>query len=132
MKDEAIIQARKKAESAVADMAAGPLKVAAFQTILGTLLQGQLGSGVVEQRTQAGRSRQRASGTAARVLALAEEGFFAEQRSLGEIQGALAERGFHYAQEDLGTPVTRLVQKRLLRRVRAAAGGKSRWKYSAY
>ena len=132
MKEETIVLARRRAEAAVADMRDGPLKIAAFQTILGALLHDQLPTKGREQSRQRAESRPPATGTTGRILGLAEEGFFAAQRSLGEIQQALAERGFHYAQELLGTPLTRLVRKRLLRRTQATSGGKKRWKYSLY
>jgi len=134
MKDTHIIRARREAESAVADMTDGPLKVAAFQTILASLLAGSVAavspSGAFKQAkpkiTASGR------GTTSRLMALVDDGCFNEQRLLTEIQQALAERGFHYKQSDLGTPLARLVQTKVLRRVHVTVDGKRVWKYSLY
>jgi hypothetical protein len=61
-----------------------------------------------------------------------DEGVFGQQRSLGEIKRILSERGWHYRLEELGTPLTRLVRKRQLRRTQVMEGGKKIWKYSNY
>jgi hypothetical protein len=137
MRTESIVEARRAAEAAVDDMSEGPLKVAAFQTILARLLDQEAPSvnSVAARPATARRSRARAvvgSGTTARLVALLEEGFFAQQRSLAQIRAVLAERGWHYRLEDLGTPVTRLVRRRLLRRTQVLDGGKKIWWYSAH
>jgi hypothetical protein len=65
-------------------------------------------------------------------MALVEEGIFLEQRSLSQIRQTLAERGFHYTLEELATPLTRLVRRKHLRRVRVSDGGKKTWRYSTF
>ena len=71
----------------------------------------------------------RANGTTARLLCLVDEGVLARSRSLAEIRQALSERGWQYQPEDLGTPLTRLVQRGYLRRAQEPDGGKKLWKY---
>lgn len=132
MKD-AIVIARKRAEDAVADMPEGPLKIAAFQTILSSLLTAGPPSKPAEKaEMSAPKKTKAAGGTTGRIQELASEGFFNEQRSLGDVQQALAARGFHYPQENLGTPMMRLVRNKFLRRVQINAGGKRIWGYSNY
>jgi hypothetical protein len=134
VKVEAIIEARKLAERSVADMPEGPAKLAAFQTILTSLLERAEG----EQPEKLGQaaapvsSAATGAGPRGRILSLATDGFFAQPRSLPEIQEALARRGWHYPQQNLGTPLTRLVRDRSLRRLRANEGNKKLWKYSMY
>jgi hypothetical protein len=72
----------------------------------------------------------RANGTTARLLSLINEGVFSQSRSLAEIRQALSERGWQYQPEDLGTPLTRLVQRGYLRRTQESNGGKKLWRYS--
>lgn len=136
MNEDGLILARKTAETAVADMADGPLKVAAFQTILARLLDSQTTNstvpGLVTSRRKQTTNQKQSTGTTDRILALFNEGFFAQQRSLPDIQKALAERGWHYPQENLGTPMTRLVRKKVLRRAQIAESGRKIWKYSTY
>jgi hypothetical protein len=143
MEVEKLISARRTAEAAVQDMADGPLRTTAFATILAQLLQEQLPTNRVASlaapagRPSASRRKgagQRRDGTTSRLLNLVDEGFFNQQRSLSEIRSALAERGWHYQVEALGTPVTRLVRSKhkYLRRTKVAEGGKKLWKYSKY
>ena len=63
---------------------------------------------------------------------LMDDGFFAQPQSLKEIRERLAESGFHYRLEDLGTPLTRLVQRKRLRRSQFVVRGKKIWKYSIH
>jgi hypothetical protein len=138
MEMEAIITARKTAESAVSEMDDGPLKVAAFETILRKLLDGASEpASSPNRRSQPSGDRRAAkgsfaSGTTSRITSLVDEGFFVQQRSLAEIQGALGERGWHYDQNFLSTPVMRLVRRRVLRRTQVTEGTKKVWKYSIY
>jgi hypothetical protein len=135
MKAEAIIEARRLAEGSVADMPEGPAKLVAFQTILTSLLEraGQgKETGKQGRMKPAERSASVGTGPRVRILSLATDGFFAQPRSLPEIQEALAQRGWHYPQQNLGTPLTRLVRDRSLRRLRANEGNKKLWKYSMY
>ena len=140
MEIERLISARRRAEAAVRDMADGQLKNTAFATILAHELQELLLSRQVtslspaRERIPKKGSWQKRDGTTARLLGLVEEGFFGQPRSLGEIRSALAERGWHYQVEALGTPVTRLVQSKhkYLRRTQVSEGAKKIWKYSNY
>ena len=137
MEMEALVAARKMAESAVAEMDVGSLKVAAFETILRKLLDATSPAPSLDRRSESSSDRRTmktssASGTTSRITGLVDEGFFGQQRTLAEIQGALAERGWHYDQNFLSTPVTRLVRRRVLRRTQASEGTKKVWKYSVY
>jgi len=135
MNFEGIVVVRKTAESAVEDMA-GPMQVAAFQIIFSHLLEktangGRVGS-VNSVRPTSKKPRlggMRANGTTARLLSLVNEGVLARSRSLAEIRQALSERGWQYKPEDLGTALTRLVQRGYLRRTQEPEGGKKLWKY---
>jgi hypothetical protein len=132
MKGEEIIRARKAAEASVADMPEGDLKVAAFQTILSQLLQqGRelLDAGPIARPKE---RRKAPSGTTSRLISLIDEGVFAERRSLTAIREILAQRGWHYRLEDLGTPLTRLVRRKHLRRIQVTESGKKLWHYSNY
>lgn len=114
------------------------LRLIAFQTVLQELLQrGRIGMQSPPATEKPASSRKSASpaagsGTTARLTALVEEGVFAEQRSLSDIRQILAERGFHYKLEELATPLTRLVRRKHLRRVRVSDGGKKTWRYSNF
>jgi len=128
-----LVTLRKKAEEAVADMTEGPLKTKAFEVILGSLLAGSL----PRQESQQSLSRpippapsEAPSSISARISLLADEAFFVQPRSLGEIQDGLAEHGWHYPQTNLSTPLVRLVRQRRLRRLQLAEGNKKVWKYS--
>lgn len=134
MRLEGIVIARKRAESAVADMDSGPMQIAAFQTIFSHLLEETPNGGLRSpafRSTSKKRTLQgtRANGTTRHLLSLLSEGVFASSRSLGEIRQALSERGWQYQAEDLGTPLTRLVQRGYLRRTQESNGGKKLWKY---
>lgn len=112
------------------------MKVAAFQTILAKLLDHQLRPPAATQHRQA-RARTKLGGRATtgptmRIVGLIDEGIFSEQRSLAQIRALLSERGWYYSLEDLGTPLRRLVTRKLLRRTRASEGAKKVWLYSAY
>ena len=138
--EKELVAARKLAESAVSDMENNPLKVAAFQTILSELLkrgspQTAVHSGTIQEVTSAPKRntvRAASGGTTSRLLSLVQEGLFNEQRSLADIKQILSEKGWHYESDDLGTPVTRLVRRKYLRRTQVAEGGKKIWKYSNY
>jgi hypothetical protein len=143
MKSEAIVAARKAAEAAeaaVQGLPDGPRKTAAYQTILAHFLGLELGGnrpeadGALTAKTSAREkgAEARGSGTTARLLSLVQEGLFRQQRSLAEIRQTLSEKGWHYKLEDLGTPATRLVRRKYLRRTQVVDGGKTIWKYSNY
>jgi hypothetical protein len=132
MNAEELIIARRKAEGAVADMVEGPLKIKAFEVILGSLLNGATAQPIPTPTAKRPENTGKKSATsvASRIALLAEEGFFLEPRSLSEIQGKLAEHGWHYPQPNLSTPLVRLVRQRELRRLPTTDGGKKVWKYS--
>jgi len=138
MNHDELIRAVATAELAVKQMPDGALKTAAFQTILQELLQRQRGNSNADAMIPAAASAKRkknslsSTGTTGRIEGLIGEGIFGQQRSLAEIRQILAERGWHYEPDDLGTPLTRLVQRKRLRRVRVAEAGKKTWRYSNY
>ena len=141
MLDKKLLDVRKTAESAVADMADGPLKITAFETILRHLLGASQEKELSDQAAppaERGIPKKNRSGgaaptgTSARIMSLADDNFFKVQRSLAEIQAGLAERGWHYEQNNLSTPLARLVRRKLLRRTQVLDGSKSVWKYSIY
>jgi hypothetical protein len=132
MKATDLIALRKNAEIAVADMADGPLKVKAFEVILESLLSAPISkrdSDPVARVTQSPQGEAPTS-VAGRIGLLAEESFFSEPRSLGEIQNSLKQHGWHYPQGNLSSPLVRLVRQRQLRRLQLAEGNKKVWKYS--
>ncbi len=135
MKLEALVEARKLAEASVSGMPDGELKIAAFKTILAGLLERNPNEGVApgnEVHRPTPNAKKIEAGPRGRILSLVTDGFFAQPRSLPEIQEALAQRGWHYPQQNLGTPLTRLVRDRSLRRLRANDGARKLWKYSLY
>lgn len=129
-----LINLRRKAETAVADMAEGPLKIKAFEVILTSLLsvapRGNEAEPDAPARPEQSIRPNAPSSLAERVNLLAGDGFFTEPRSLSEIQNKLAEHGWHYPQTSLSTPLIRLVRQRALRRLQTAEGNKRVWKYS--
>jgi hypothetical protein len=138
MTPESLIGARKTAEHCVADMPDGILKTAAFETILMGLIQRlpyssrSKISDVAPERAPIRSGASITSGTTGRLLSLLDEGFFREPRSLADVRAILGEKGWRYQLEDLGTPMARLVRRRLLRRARAEDAGKKIWRYSNY
>jgi len=130
-----LIKAREMAEAAVADMPEGQFKMATYQTILAQLVQHALvhdSRELKRESVQPSVTKRKPSGTTSRVLSLIDDGFFDQPRSLAEIRETLANRGFHYRLEDLGTPLTRMVQRKHLRRSQATLRGKQVWHYSNY
>jgi hypothetical protein len=127
-----LVSLRRKAEEAVADMADGPLKIKAFEMILGSLLAAPSQQHEPQSLVRAVQPppNESPSSIGARISLLADEGFFAQPRSLGEIQDGLAAHGWHYPQNNLSTPLVRLVRQRRLRRLQLAEGNKKVWKYS--
>jgi hypothetical protein len=132
MDDGQIVQARQRAERAVKDMKDGPLKIAAFETILVRLLAET--STMVQSGPATGRRptvvEERPNTLRGRVLAIKAEGFFEEQRGIGEVREALGSRGWHYPVTTLSGLMQSLVRQKELRRERKAMGSKEIWKYS--
>ena len=132
MADDPLVVVRKRAERAVEGMADGPLKIAAFQTILAKLLAESDPTEQVQRvsvKAPAGRSEQPGTLTG-RILAIRSEGFFKTQRSLGEVRESLGSRGWHYPLTTLSGVMQALVRQRELRRERMSVGNKQVWKYS--
>jgi hypothetical protein len=126
MTQESLVTARKKAERAVEGMPDGPLKIAAFQTILAKLLT-EPEESVPAKVINKGAAPETLPG---RILALRSEGLFKVQRSLSEIREALGSRGWHYPLTTLSGATQALVRQRQLRRERVGVGNKQVWKYS--
>src|SRR5580692_2300745 len=132
MADDPLVMARKRAERAVEGMADGPLKIAAFQTILAKLLAESEPLGQVQRapvKAATGRTGQPGTLTG-RVLAIRSEGFFKTQRSRGEVRESLGSRGWHCPLTTLSGVMQALVRQRELRRERVSVGNKQVWKYS--
>ena len=132
MVDDPLVVARKRAERAVEGMAEGPLKIAAFQTILAKLLTESDPTEQVQRvptEAPVGRSEQPDT-LAGRILVIRSEGFFKTQRSLSEVRESLGSRGWHYPLTTLSGAMQALVRQRALRRERMAVGNKQVWKYS--
>jgi hypothetical protein len=132
---EELIKARDAALAAVSDMPDDHLKTATYQTILAQLVQHAISSHGYQRapssaRAATGTAGSKASGTTSRIMNMIDEGFFAQPRSLKEIRERLAEDGFHYRLEDLGTPLMRFVQRKRLRRSQFTVRGKKVWMYS--
>lgn len=64
-------------------------------------------------------------GPQALIAELAQEGYFKSKRNMGEIQKKLEERGHIYALTSLSAPLLRLVQTKVLRRIKE----KHNWVY---
>ncbi len=136
MDEEALKDARVRAERAVADMPAGDLKVKAFEVILGQLLAASpvRATQVVAEHGDH-RSRRAPTGSqpkslAERILALQAEGFFGEPQAIGGVREGLKTHGWHYPVTTLSGTLQGLVQKRKLRRERVRDKGKASWRYS--
>ena len=132
MPEDPLIAARKRAEHAVDGMVDGPLKVAAFQTILARLLA-TADSGQPANRSplQVTSGPTEDPGTlTGRVLLVKAEGFFKAQRNLSEVREILRTRGWHYPLTSLSGAMQALVRQRQLRRERVSSGSKQVWKYS--
>ncbi len=131
MTEEMLVLARKKAERAVAGMEEGPLKVAAFQTILSKLLtDADSAAPNRPELVSPGRREKRPNTLSGRVLALRSEGFFKVQQGLGDVREGLRSKGFHYPLSTLSGLMQGLVRARLLRRERVTVEGKRVWKYA--
>ena len=133
-----LIDLRKQAEKAVAEMPDGEMKVKAFEVILEHLLAGgheAVGAAraeVSQSSVKAGRRKETkgAKSLAGRILVLRDEGFFGNQRTLTEVRDELKAHGWHYALTALSGRMQRLVQDVELRRERVTQGNKKIWKYS--
>jgi len=144
MDADSLKEARKKAERAVADMPEGELRVEAFKLILNRLLT-EGDSEVPERkrrssRQQRSKNRDRNSASEghedavprsapARILELKADGFFDEQRGIGEVRDELQTHGWRYDVTALSGPLMKLVRARELRRSKVTDGSKTTYKY---
>jgi hypothetical protein len=80
------------------------------------------GQGSTRKTTRASSRRQ---GPQALISELANDGFFNQKRTIGEVQKALAGHGHIYALNSLSSPLVRLVRSRELRRIKEG----SKWMY---
>lgn len=144
MDANSLIEARKKAELAVAEMPEGELKIEAFKLILNRLLSDG-GSAVSERKGRSSRYRgknqnrntssEAHEGVAiprsapARILELKAEGFFDEQRGISEIRDELQTHGWRYDVTALSGTLMKLVRQRELRRSKVDDGNKTTYKY---
>lgn len=132
MDDQTLTKARQRAERAVKEMEDGPLKVAAFQTILDKLLR------EIDVPLHAASKRPTLGQTAPsqpdslrkRIFILKEDNYFKSQRGLREIREELGKHGWHYPLSTLSGAMQAFVRSRELRRERVAHQGRSVWMYS--
>ena len=144
MDTSSVIEARKKAEHAVADMPEGDLKVKAFEVILNRLLSAgedaSSAAGSTPPERHEGSEAAGLNGTGnqidaeprtapARVLQLKAEGFFDNQRGIGEIRRELQTHGWRYPLTALSGTLMKLVRTRELRRELVNDGHKTVYKY---
>lgn len=144
MDTKAIIEARKKAEAAVAEMPEGDLRVEAFKLILNRLLSGGEDAETTRKsrsatRRHAGARERKAAENQAqhfvprsapeRILALKAEGFFEKERGIGEVREELQTHGWRYDVTALSGTLIGLVQRRELRRLKVDDGNKTTYKY---
>jgi hypothetical protein len=136
MQQDDIQTLRERAERAVADMPEGDLKIKAFEVILTHLLGKATQSSAVRPDSIRLSTRDAlgtvtsASSCTSRTLVLKTEGFFMQQRTLGEVRTELAQHGWHYSLGALSGKLQVLVQRRELRRVKVDDGRRTVWKYS--
>lgn len=133
-----LIDLRRQAEKAVAEMPDGDMKVKAFEVILRHLLTGT--AEVVSptpreepeppRKARSPRESSGAKSISGRILVLRDEGFFAAQKTLGEVREELRAHGWHYPLTTLSGRMQALVRARQLRREKAKHGNKQIWKYS--
>jgi hypothetical protein len=130
MNTKTIVDLRKQAEEAVADMAEGSLKVKAFEVVLERLLAAEQGSashpeirkGPIPKQTSAIGPKDEVkpktpTSCPERILVLRDEGFFKIPRTISEIRDELRVLGWTYPVTSISGPLQRLAQRRDLRRV---------------
>jgi hypothetical protein len=132
-----LIELRKEAEKAVADMPDGELKVKAFEVLLSHLISSADRS-VAPPTSSSPKEAPSAKETedfptasvAGRLLVLREEGFFKAPKALAEIREELKAHAWHYPNATIAPALIKLVQKRKLRRNHVTVGKGKAWKYS--
>src|SRR5262245_56277949 len=133
MLEEQLRRFRQRAEAAVADMADGDLKIKAFEVILNHLLEEErVEKRAIEKTPSSDDEVELPPPTTltGRILALKEENFFRQQRTIGDVKNELANHGWHYTLNNLSGKLQRLAQRREIRRVPGKDGKRSIWKYS--
>ena len=137
MDAKTIIELRKQAEKAVADMQDGEFKLKAFEVILNHLLSSGISESTSDSSVvpQAGSKRRKAidkeaESTAGRILVLKDEGFMKSPKSIGEIRAELEAHGWHYPVTTLSGELIKLVRNRRLRRQKGKIGKKTGWQYT--
>jgi hypothetical protein len=134
-----LLEARKRAESAVSDMEDPQLRTTAFQVILQHLLSRGTTESTQVLPTAHREAREGPSdatpsvtipkSTSERILALRDEGFLDPGRGIGEIRDELQAHGWMYALTALSGTLMDLVRKRQLRRVQSGDGKKKVYRY---
>lgn len=133
-----LIELRKEAEKAVADMPDGDLKVKAFEVLLSHLIstsrvpqQPTATSASSEKREQGATTEDLpAESVAGRIMVLREEGFLKSPKTLAEIREELQSHGWHYPNATIAPVLITLVQKKRLRRQRVQDAKRKLWKYT--
>ena len=131
-----LVEIRRQAEKAVADMADGEVKVKAFEVILNHLLQGDDTSHAESDDTKKDPKAKRDTKDTpertigGRILVLRNEGFFKNQKTIGETREELRVHGWHYPLTTLSGTLQGLVRRRELRREWGKQGNKKILKYS--
>jgi hypothetical protein len=131
-----LIDLRKEAEKAVAEMPDGDLKLKAFEVILNHLIS----ASVPRPRTQTAGATEHTPATqpsedfpaksvAGRIMVLKEEGFFKNPKVLAEIREELQAHGWRYPNATIAPILIKLVEKKVLRRQRIKEGNARPWKY---
>jgi len=133
---DALLSARQKAERVIEGMPDGAIKEKAFEIAFRHLLadynypgKGKRGSrrkasnstgaaSAGAPQTEARRRSSKRQGPQSLVSELVNEGFFAEQRCLADIQNELETKGHHVKQTDLSPAMGRLTRAKILRRER--------------
>jgi hypothetical protein len=72
--------------------------------------------------SSSGSKTKKSGGPTSLVGELADEGYFKQKRTLGDIQKKLEERGHIYAQTSISPVLTRLTRKRTIRRIKEKKG----------
>jgi hypothetical protein len=127
---EQIVGVRRTAEKAIEGMPDGELRTTAFGVILSTLLSNWNSESVENPKAHRTLTINGETSFNGRIESLILDGFLSHPRSIGEIQSALAQHGWHYAQSGISTPLIRMVRSRRLRRLQESQAGRKIWKYS--
>jgi len=131
-----LIELRKEAEKAVAEMPDGDLKLKAFEVFLNHLISVGTAPSFPPSHSHDETSAKSedsdfpTQSVAGRLIVLREEGFFKSPKSLAEIREELQTHGWHYPNATIAPILIKLVQKKRLRRQRIKEANKNHWKYS--